>query len=52
VANRQLPYENLLGELFEHRETLVEQDGFKVIHARRPQVKAALQPPRRGKGRR
>jgi 16S rRNA (guanine1207-N2)-methyltransferase len=52
VANRQLPYENLLSEVFAEWQTVVEQDGYKVMHANKPQVKAALHQPKHGKRRR
>ncbi|WP_395719568.1 class I SAM-dependent methyltransferase [Prosthecobacter sp.] len=39
VANRQLPYENLLNETFAHVEKIDENGAFKVIHATRPKVK-------------
>ena len=35
VANKQLPYEKLLSEKFFHVEKRVEQQGFKVIYARK-----------------
>ncbi|UXM95025.1 class I SAM-dependent methyltransferase [Bartonella sp. HY329] len=35
VANRQLPYERLLSEKFHTVEKRVEQQGFKVIYARK-----------------
>lgn len=35
VANRQLPYEQALGEGFAEVETLAQQGGFKVVRARR-----------------
>ncbi|MCB1279721.1 class I SAM-dependent methyltransferase [Prosthecobacter sp.] len=50
VANRQLPYENLLTETFAHLEKVVETGGFKVLHAGNPIVKPTWQ--RRGKRRR
>ena len=49
VANRQLPYENLLNELFEHCATMVEQKGFKVMQARRPKLGARLKQSRGSK---
>lgn len=39
VANRQLPYENLLAETFANTEKVVETGAFKVIHATHPTVK-------------
>lgn len=33
VANRHLPYEAVLAELFRQRETLIDRDGYKVIEA-------------------
>lgn len=35
VANRHLPYEAALGSGFDHVETVAQQQGFKVVHARR-----------------
>lgn len=52
VANRQLPYENFLGETFTEWKTTVEQDGFKVMHAKGPRVQAILKEQRGGKRRR
>lgn len=51
VANRQLPYENLLAETFAETEKIVETGGFKVLHARNPII---IRPShqRRGKRRR
>lgn len=39
VANRQLPYENLLAETFANTKKVVETGAFKVIHATNPTVK-------------
>lgn len=39
VANRQLPYENLLAETFSSVEKKVETGAFKVLHARHPTVR-------------
>ncbi len=50
VANRQLPYENLLSETFASVEKIIETGGFKVLQAKTPIVKPAFQ--RRGKHRR
>ncbi len=50
VANRQLPYENLLTETFAQMDKIVETGGFKVLRARQPTVKPAFQ--RRRKDRR
>lgn len=36
VANRQLPYEELLTEAFDNIEQVVQKDGFKVIKASMP----------------
>ena len=52
MANRQLPYENFLGETFTEWKTIVEQDGFKVMHAKGPRVQAILKEQRGGKRRR
>ncbi len=50
VANRQLPYENLLTETFAHMEKIIETGNFKIIHALHPTVKPAFQHrPRKGK---
>jgi len=43
VANRQLPYENLLNETFVHVEKIVETGAFKVVHATHPTVKPAFE---------
>jgi 16S rRNA (guanine1207-N2)-methyltransferase len=45
VANKHLPYENLLRELFETSRTVAEGRGFKVLHGAQP--KAILQRSRR-----
>ena len=50
VANRQLPYENLLTEAFAQMDKIVETGGFKVLHARNPIIKPTYV--RRGKRRR
>ncbi len=50
VANRQLPYENLLTETFANVEKIVETGGYKVLQATQPKVKPVFQ--RRGKRRR
>lgn len=47
VANRQLPYENLLEETFAKVEKVVETGGFKVIHAFHPTVKPVYEHRRR-----
>lgn len=38
VANRQLPYEQLLDEAFEEHRVVVEDNLFKVLHAVRPKA--------------
>jgi 16S rRNA (guanine1207-N2)-methyltransferase len=38
VANKHLPYENLMRDCFEEARTVIEKDGFKVLHGRRPQA--------------
>lgn len=43
VANRQLPYENLLNETFAEVEKIVESGAFKVIHASQPAVMPAFE---------
>lgn len=35
VANRHLPYEAALGSGFDRVETLVQKQGFKIVHARK-----------------
>ncbi|MEZ5384281.1 MAG: methyltransferase [Prosthecobacter sp.] len=50
VANRQLPYENLLNETFASVEKIIESGNFKVIHASHPTVQPVFE--RRGKRRR
>jgi 16S rRNA (guanine1207-N2)-methyltransferase len=50
VANRQLPYENLLTEAFTQMDKIVETGGFKVLHAQKPIVQPTYV--RRGKRRR
>lgn len=35
VANRHLPYEAALGSGFDQVETLVQKQGFKIVHARK-----------------
>ena len=47
VANRQLPYENLLAETFAQVEKVVETGAFKVLHATHPTVKPAFSPRRK-----
>lgn len=36
VANRHLPYENLMSEAFEHYRTVAETRSFKVLHGTKP----------------
>lgn len=36
VANRHLPYENLMKEAFEHHRTVAESRSFKVLHGSSP----------------
>jgi 16S rRNA (guanine1207-N2)-methyltransferase len=47
VANRQLPYENLLNETFAQVEKVIEKGAFKVLHASHPTVKPPFEPRRR-----
>ena len=47
VANKHLPYENLMGETFEHVSKVIESGGFKVLHGSKP--KAVVQMQRRRK---
>ncbi|MBE7495783.1 MAG: methyltransferase [Verrucomicrobiaceae bacterium] len=49
VANRQLPYESLLSETFAESRLVIEQDGFKVLHAAQPTVQPVIERRRRGK---
>ncbi len=50
VANRQLPYENLLEETFAHVEKIIENGAYKIMHATHPTVKRVFES-RRGKRR-
>jgi 16S rRNA (guanine1207-N2)-methyltransferase len=43
VANRQLPYEGLLGDTFAEVDKVVETGAFKVLHASQPTVKPAFE---------
>ena len=36
VANRHLPYEDLLRERFAHVAIVLQRDGYKILHAREP----------------
>ena len=45
VANKHLPYENAMSEAFETSRTVIEAQGFKVLHGSRP--KAIMQMHRR-----
>lgn len=36
VANRHLPYENLMKEAFEHHSTIAESRSFKILHGSHP----------------
>lgn len=38
VANKHLPYENMMRDCFEHSRTILEKEGFKVLHGARPQA--------------
>jgi 16S rRNA (guanine1207-N2)-methyltransferase len=49
VANRQLPYERALTELFTESRLVDERNGFKVLHAVGPKV--AAQSFKRGRSR-
>jgi 16S rRNA (guanine1207-N2)-methyltransferase len=51
VANRTLPYEEVLEEAFGSWEKVIEDQGFKVMHASRPQIGARLTRERKGKWR-
>ncbi len=46
VANKHLPYENLMNECFETATTVVESRGFKVMHGQNP-TKGQWQRPRK-----
>lgn len=41
VANRNLPYEKSLDDSFGEVRTVIQSDGFKVIHARKPKQTGA-----------
>jgi 16S rRNA (guanine1207-N2)-methyltransferase len=49
VANRMLPYEEVLEDGFGSWEKVTEEQGFKVLHARNPQIGARLTRERKGK---
>jgi 16S rRNA (guanine1207-N2)-methyltransferase len=49
VANRMLPYEEVLDEVFSSWTKVIEQEGFKVLNARAPQIGARLTRERKGK---
>jgi len=49
VANRHLPYENLMGQAFEHTSLVVEAVGFKVLHGARPAAVTQMHRRRRGR---
>lgn len=46
VANKHLPYENLLTEAFEQSSKVVEAGAFKVLHASRPRALPQARPVR------
>lgn len=51
VANKHLPYETMMRDCFEEFRTVIEKDGFKILHGERPQAhvqKHSGQRPRRG----
>jgi 16S rRNA (guanine1207-N2)-methyltransferase len=43
VANKHLPYENLMSEAFEHTSKVIEANGFKVLHGSRPKAVVQMQ---------
>jgi len=47
VANKHLPYENLMGETFEHVSKVIESGGFKVLHGSKPKAVVQMQRKRR-----
>jgi 16S rRNA (guanine1207-N2)-methyltransferase len=49
VANRHLPYEGVLAELFDEWEQVADRDGFKVLAARGSKVPAQRSRQRKGK---
>lgn len=49
VANRTLPYESTLRELFRGVEAITESSGFKVFHARIPTVSKLTRPASQGR---
>ena len=51
VANRTLPYEEVLEDAFGNWRKVTEEGGFKVLHARNPQIGARLTRERKGKWR-
>jgi 16S rRNA (guanine1207-N2)-methyltransferase len=52
VANRQLPYEELLTECFAETRQVIEHGGYKVLHAHHPKVPPAYERRRKGKWKR
>jgi 16S rRNA (guanine1207-N2)-methyltransferase len=52
VSNRHLPYEEVLEDAFGSWEKVVEEEAFKVLHARSPQIGSRLTRDRKGKWRR
>jgi 16S rRNA (guanine1207-N2)-methyltransferase len=51
VANRTLPYEEVLEDAFGSWSKVSEDQGFKVLHARAPQIGSRLTRERKGKWR-
>lgn len=49
VANRQLPYEHVLGEAFEQYRSVAEGNGFKVLAASGSKIRPAPAQRRKGK---
>lgn len=52
VANKHLPYENMMKECFETARTVIEQGSFKVLHGTHPKAhvqKHSAARPRRGR---
>jgi 16S rRNA (guanine1207-N2)-methyltransferase len=42
VANKHLPYENLMAETFEFSTKVIESGGFKILHGARPKAVAQM----------
>jgi 16S rRNA (guanine1207-N2)-methyltransferase len=42
VANKHLPYENLMTDAFEHSRLVIEAGGFKVLHGSKPKASVMM----------